>query len=113
MNAVFAAGRNEGERTLRRRNRVKRTVARRYNQNTSGLVSTLTPGDPMGPQPLGTPFSSIFRRATKDGATGGRWLSREVRKNTIYNYTYSTIFPPEIPIRFHKYSKKIFLLLTY
>ena len=26
-----------------------------------------------GPQPLGTPFSPIFRRATKDGATGGRW----------------------------------------
>ena len=33
-----------------------------------------------GPQPLGTPFSPIFRRATKDGATGGRWFSREVGK---------------------------------
>ena len=31
--------------------------------------------------PLGTPFSSIFRRATKDGATGGRRNSREVGKN--------------------------------
>ena len=28
----------------------------------------------------GTPFSPIFRRATKDGATGGRWFSREVGK---------------------------------
>ena len=34
-----------------------------------------------GPQPLGTPFSPIFRRATKDGATGGRWFSRAVGKN--------------------------------
>ena len=33
-----------------------------------------------GPQPLGTPFSPIFRRATKDGATGGRWFSRAVGK---------------------------------
>ena len=33
-----------------------------------------------GPQPLDTPFSPIFRRATKDGATGGRWFSREVGK---------------------------------
>ena len=33
-----------------------------------------------GPQPLGTPFSPIFRRATKDGAPGGRWFSREVGK---------------------------------
>ena len=34
-----------------------------------------------GPQPLGTPFSSIFRRATKDGATGGRRMSRAVGKH--------------------------------
>ena len=27
--------------------------------------------------PLGTPFSSIFRRAAKDGAPGGRKLSEE------------------------------------
>ena len=30
--------------------------------------------------PLGTPFSPIFRRATKDGATGGRRFSRAVGK---------------------------------
>ncbi len=29
----------------------------------------------------GTPFSSIFRRAAKDGATGGRWSRRAARKN--------------------------------
>ena len=30
--------------------------------------------------PLGTPFSSIFRRAAKDGAPGGRRFRREVGK---------------------------------
>ena len=34
-----------------------------------------------GPQPLDTPFSPIFRRATKDGVPEGRWISREVGKN--------------------------------
>ena len=29
----------------------------------------------------GTPFSSIFRRATKDGAVGDRWFSRAASKN--------------------------------
>ena len=31
--------------------------------------------------PLGTPFSPIFRRATKDWATGGRWSSTAASKN--------------------------------
>ena len=30
--------------------------------------------------PLGTPFSSIFRRAAKDGVPEGRWKSRAVGK---------------------------------
>ena len=31
-------------------------------------------------EPFGTPFSPIFRRATKDGATGGRWLPNAAGK---------------------------------
>ena len=38
---------------------------------------TLTPGIQGDRNPLGTPFSSIFRRAAKDGAPGGRKLSEE------------------------------------
>ena len=30
--------------------------------------------------PLGTPFSSIFRRATKDGVPEGRWYRSAVSK---------------------------------
>ena len=33
-----------------------------------------------GPQPLGTPFSPIFRRATKDGVPEGRSFRTAVRK---------------------------------
>ena len=39
----------------------------------------------------GTPFSPIFRRATKDGATGGRRLSSEVGKNVKHKKQ-----PPEV-----------------
>ena len=63
-----------------RLNRVTRTIARWYNQSTSGLLSTLTPGIQGDRNPLGTPFSPIFRRATKDGATGGREQSRAAGK---------------------------------
>ena len=31
--------------------------------------------------PLGTPFSSIFRRAAKDGVPEGRWKSSAAGKN--------------------------------
>ncbi len=43
-----------------------------------------------GPQPLGTPFSPIFRRATKDGATGGRRFSSAAGKKKKRKIT-----PPE------------------
>ena len=58
-----------------RLNRVTRTIARRFAQSTSEWSKTLPRGF-KGPQPLGTPFSSIFRRAAKDGATGGRSENR-------------------------------------
>ena len=51
-------------------NRVKCTIAERNAQSTSEWPKTLPRGF-KGPQPLGTPFSSIFRRAAKDGAAGG------------------------------------------
>ena len=63
-----------------RLNRVKRTVARRFAQSTSEWPKTLPRGF-KGPQPLGTPFSPIFRRATKDGVPEGRWYSKEAGKN--------------------------------
>ena len=44
------------------------------------LTVTINPWGFKGPQPLDTPFSPIFRRATKDGATGGRRFRREVGK---------------------------------
>ena len=43
-------------------------------------TKTLTPGIQGDRNPLGTPFSPIFRRATKDGATGGREQSRAAGK---------------------------------
>ena len=39
----------------------------------------------------GTPFSSIFRRAAKDGVPEGRWSSKAVGKNVK-----SKISPPEV-----------------
>ena len=54
-----------------------------------------------GPQPLGTPFSPIFRRATKDGATGGRQLPNAAGKNAKQN-DYSPGGPPTentIPVK--------------
>ena len=63
-----------------RLNRVKCTVAKWFAQSTSEWPKTLPRGF-KGPQPLGTPFSSIFRRATKDGAVGDRWFSRAASKN--------------------------------
>ena len=47
-----------------------------------------------GPQPLGTPFSSIFRRAAKDGVPEGHWKSRAVGKNV-----QRKISPPEVVTR--------------
>ena len=49
------------------------------------------PGDPTGPRPLGLSFSTIFLQTKKDGATGGRWSSREVGKNVKRK-----ISPPEV-----------------
>ena len=43
-----------------------------------------------GPQPLGTPFSPIFRRATKDGAPGG-----PTEKRMPVKTRNKTITPPE------------------
>ena len=63
-----------------RLNRVTRTVAERFAQSTSEWPKTLPRGF-KGPQPLGTPFSSIFRRAAKDGVPEGRKFSRAVRKH--------------------------------
>ena len=125
-NAVFAVGRNEVERTLRRRNRVKCTVARpkevplgeggshKARQNGPKHYPGDSRGPPIGAPPKpnvsgfggerrssgttellprkakrrmwslrrrGTPFSPIFRRATKDGATGGRQLPNAAGKN--------------------------------
>ena len=74
-----------------RLNRVKCTVAERFAQSTSGFLSTLPQGIQGDRNPLGTPFSPIFRRATKDGATGGRRLSREVGK-----IVQSKDTPPEV-----------------
>ena len=60
-----------------------------------------------GPQPLGTPFSPIFRRATKDGATGGRRMSRAVGK-----HVKSKTPPPEVvglverPVKTHPPKQK-------
>ena len=46
------------------------------------ILSTLTPGGSNGGRsPLGTPFFHIFRRATKDMATGGRRYRSEAGKN--------------------------------
>ena len=77
-------------RSLRRRNRVKRTVAKWFAQSTSEWPKTLLRGF-KGPQPLDTPFSPIFRRATKDGAPGGRWKSRAAGKNV-----QRKMGPPEV-----------------
>ena len=63
-----------------RLNRVEYTVAKRQAQSTSEWPKTLPQGIQGDRNPLGTPFSPIFRRATKDGATGGRWFSRAVGK---------------------------------
>ena len=41
--------------------------------------------------PLGTPFSSIFRRAAKDGVPEGRWKSSAAGENVK-----SKISPPEV-----------------
>ena len=54
-----------------RRNRVTRTVARRFAQSTSEWPKTLPRGSNGGRSLLGTPFSPIFRRATKDGVPEG------------------------------------------
>ena len=57
--------------------------------------------------PLGTPFSPIFRRATKDGATGGRRMSRAVGK-----HVKSKTPPPEVvglverPVKTHPPKQK-------
>ena len=44
---------------------------RRFAQSTSEWPKTLPQGIQGDRNPLGTPFSSIFRRAAKDGAAGG------------------------------------------
>ena len=62
-----------------RLNRVTRTVAKWFAQSTSEWPKTLPRGF-KGPQPLGTPFSPIFRRATKDGAAGGHCPPSAARK---------------------------------
>ena len=49
------------------------------------MAQNITPGIQRGPQPLDTPFSPIFRRATKDGATGGRQLPSAAGKNAKQN----------------------------
>ena len=64
-----------------RRNRVTRTVAKWFAQSTSEWPKTLPQGIQGDRNPLGTPFSSIFRRAAKDGATGGRRPPSAARKN--------------------------------
>ena len=47
-----------------------------------------------GPQPLGTPFSPIFRRATKDRATGGR-----SEKRMPVNSQNKKTWPPEVVLK--------------
>ena len=71
----------QGDKRQRRSrlNRVKCTVAKRQAQSTSEWPKTLLRGF-KGPQPLDTPFSPIFRRASKDGVPEGRWKSRAVGK---------------------------------
>ena len=81
---LFGHSRKRRMRSLRRRNRVKRTVAKWFAQSTSEWPKTLLRGF-KGPQPLDTPFSPIFRRATKDGATGGRQLPSAAGKNAKQN----------------------------
>ena len=73
-----------------RLNRVTRTVAKWFAQSTSEWPKTLPQGIQGDRNPLGTPFSSIFRRAAKDGATGGRWFSSAAGKNV-----QRKISPPE------------------
>ena len=71
----------QGDKRQRRSrlNRVKCTVAKRQAQSTSEWPKTLPRGF-KGPQPLDTPFSPIFRRASKDGVPEGRWKSRAAGK---------------------------------
>ena len=63
-----------------RLNRVKCTVAKWFAQSTSEWPKTLLRGSNGGRSPLGLSFSPIFLQTKKDGATGGRWFSREVDK---------------------------------
>ena len=49
------------------------------------MAQNITPGIQGDRNPLGTPFSPIFRRATKDGATGGRQLPSAAGKNAKQN----------------------------
>ena len=64
----------------------------RNGSHTVRQVSTKTlPKGIQGDRnPLGTPFSSIFRRAAKDGVPEGCWKSRAAGKNV-----QRKIWPPE------------------
>ena len=49
--------------------------------------------------PLGTPFSSIFRRATKDGVPEGRWMTQMYEKSAA-TFVTAPIFTSRFPSAF-------------
>ena len=49
--------------------------------------------------PLGTPFSSIFRRATKDGVPEGRWMTQMYEKSAA-TFVTAPIFTSKFPSTF-------------